>query len=81
MEQTIIDLLVSLVQNYPWFSSVLLVLGIARALFKPLVAVVDAYVNQTETPDDNAAVERFKQGKVYFVLDYVFSIKIPNKLL
>ena len=80
MEQTIIDLLVGLVQNYPWFSTVLLVLGVCRAVFKPLMAVAEAYVLETPDNKDNEALETFKKGKIYFVLDYVFSIKVPSKL-
>lgn len=78
MEQTIINLLVGLVQNYPWFTSVVMVLGVARAVFKPAVAVYEAYVMETPSTEDNAAFEKFKTGKVYFVLDYLFSIKIPK---
>lgn len=77
MEQQIIDFLVSFAQSQPWAMTVLMVMGVARAIFKPAIALVDAYVLSTPGKSDDAAVAQFKQGKIYFVLDYLFSLKFP----
>lgn len=78
MDQAIIDFLIGLIQNYPWFSAVLMVMGIARAVFKPLIAVWAAVVAVTPSPADDAGPENFKKGKLYFIIDYILSIKIPS---
>lgn len=79
MEQQIIQFLLSLVQNYPWFSVVILVLGTARAVFKPAIALLDAYVLSTPATADDDWEREFKSGKVFWFLDYILSIKIPEK--
>lgn len=79
MELQLIQFLVSLAQNQPWFVTVVLILGVARAVFKPLIAVLDAYVLSTPAIADDEWVREFKTGKVYWLLDYILSIKIPEK--
>lgn len=78
MEADIISFLVNLVQNQPYFVTIVMVLGTFRAIFKPLMAVVDAYVLSTPNATDDAAVLKFKEGKIYWVLNYITSIKIPK---
>jgi len=78
MEQQIIDLLMGFVQGYPAAASVFMVLGIMRAIFKPACALFEAYISATPSKADDEKYAAFKSGKIYFVLDYLFSIKIPK---
>jgi len=75
MEQLIIEF----VTNNPQLASVLMVWGIARAIFKPLVSLFEAYFMATENKEDDKKWAEFKSGKIYWFLDYFFSIKIPEK--
>ena len=78
MEQQIIDFLVPMVTSAPWLSSVLIIFGIMRSIFKPACALYEAYVSATPSTEDDATYMAFKTGKIYFVIDYLFSIKIPK---
>lgn len=80
VEQMIVDFLVNLAQQHPVGMTALMVLGICRAVFKPAIVLLDQYVLATPSVADDKWEREFKEGKVYFVLDYLFSIKIPEKL-
>lgn len=79
MEQVLIDL----VQRYPEAMSFFVIIGVFRTLFKPIVALLDAYVKETPNDNDNKALEDFKAGKIYkslvWIVDYLLSIKLPKK--
>lgn len=77
MDQQIIDFLVHFAQSQPWAMTVFMVMGVARAIFKPAIALVDAYVLSTPGKGDDEKVAQFKTGKLFFVLDYLFSLKFP----
>lgn len=79
MELQLINFLMGLAQNQPWLLGAAVVISVARAVFKPLIAVLDAYVLSTPAKADDEWVREFKTGKVYWALDYVLSIKIPEK--
>lgn len=79
MEQFLVDL----VTNYPVGAAILMVLGVFRAIFKPLMSVWEAYVKSTPSDSDDKILEGFKASKVYKILvwlvDYLLSIKLPSK--
>lgn len=68
--------------QYPHGATLLMVMGILRAVFKPLFAVAHAYVEATETPEDDAKLAEIEQSKlvkgIAFALDYVASVKIKK---
>jgi len=67
-------------QQNPNIASLLIFMGIARAVFKPLFALAHAYVEATESPDDDVKLAEIEQSKfvkgLAFVLDYVASVKL-----
>ena len=77
MEQFILDL----VAKYPLIAGVVMVIGVFRAIFKPLMTLVEAYVQSTPSTKDDEAVASFKTGKIYaalvWLVDYTTSIKLP----
>jgi len=79
MEQFILEL----VTKYPLVASIVMAVGVFRAIFKPIMGLIDAYVSATPSTSDDAAVATFKDGKVFRALvwfvDYTTSIKIPVK--
>ncbi len=79
MEQQLIDLLLAFVQGHPWGATALAVMSVCRMVFKPAIAFLDAYVLATPTTKDDDWEREFKTGKLYWLLDLVFSIKIPEK--
>jgi hypothetical protein len=72
--------IVPLVAKYPIAASILLVMGSARAVFKPIMAALHAYVESTPKTSDDEAIAKVEASKFFkafaFVLDYVGSIKI-----
>lgn len=79
MELFILDI----VHKYPTAASILIIIGVLRAVFKPLQGVIDSYVNATEGVDDNERWEKIKAHKAFtslaWFLDYTASIKLPGR--
>ena len=77
--QPLID---GLAGKYGWLTTVVLLIGSLRILFKPIMLAIDNYVRQTPSPADDARVARFETGWLYkliaFLLDFTASIKLPN---
>ena len=77
------DLIASLVSQYPNAVAVFSIIGILRAINKPLFAAFRAYTNATSTPKDDAVLDAVEKSKAYtyamFILDYLTSVKVPNK--
>ena len=78
----IASIILGFAQQNPNISALLLFMGIARAVFKPIFAVAHAYVEATESKEDDAKLEEIEQSKLVkglaFVLDYVASVKIKK---
>jgi hypothetical protein len=72
-----------LMTNAPWFLQIIVVMGTARLIFKPLMVFLESVVQATPTEKDNLMLESAKASSAYrfisFVIDYVGSIKIPPK--
>jgi len=73
-------IILGFVQANPNAAAVLLAMGVARAVFKPIFALAHAYVEATASPDDDAELAKIEDSKIVkaiaFVLDYVASVKI-----
>lgn len=82
MEQVIIQFLVGLVSKYPIITSIIMVVGILRAVNKPLMTFLHAVVLATPTNKDDELLGKVEGSKIYgivsFVLDYIASIKLPK---
>lgn len=78
-----IEMVIAFALKYPATASVLMVMGVARAVFKPLFALLQAYVASTPSKSDDEALAKIEKSKVVttaaWVLDYVASIKLPQK--
>lgn len=74
--------LLGLVAKYPIITGVLMAVGVARAIFKPLFSFLHAVVDATPSSKDNAALAKVEKSKVYkivaYLLDYLGSIKIEK---
>lgn len=79
MEQILIDL----ITKYPVVLSVVSVVGILRLIMKPLFVFFKEVVDATPTRLDNEFLDKVMQSKIYsmvaFLLDYLGSIKLPEK--
>jgi hypothetical protein len=64
-------------------SWVVAVMGTARLILKPVMVALQSIVDSTQTPADNEWLKKLQESKFYktlsFILDYVFSIKLPPK--
>jgi hypothetical protein len=79
MEQLIIEL----VAAHPKLMGLFIFMGILRAVFKPLMKAIEAYVESTPWESDNQALEKLKSTRGYravaFLVDYLASVKLPEK--
>ncbi len=78
----LLPMLVSLATQYPIIASMIIVMGSARIVMKPLMLMLEAIVKVTKTKKDNALLAKVKASKVYkliaLVLDYALSIKLSK---
>jgi hypothetical protein len=78
-----VSLLSGFAANHPVVASILMGVGMARAIFKPLFTFLHAIADVTPSPKDNELLVKAENSKVYsifsFILDYVASIKLPAK--
>lgn len=75
--------ILELVAKYPTAASILIVIGILRAVFKPLQGVVEAYVKATPSLEDDGKWQKIQQHKAFkavaWLIDYTASIKLPGR--
>ena len=76
------SVIIGLVAKYPVIATILLVLGVARAIVKPIMSVLQAYVLATPSVKDDETVKKIESSKVYlaivWLLDYTLSLKLPK---
>jgi uncharacterized protein (UPF0254 family) len=82
MEQAVVAFVLGLAQKYPLALSVFSVVGVLRAVFKPIVSGLRAVADATPSPKDNALLDKVEGGKVFkavaWFIDYISSIKLPG---
>lgn len=82
--ESVLAIVMGFIGKYPVTASVLMGMGMARAIFKPLCALLKAVVEATPTPKDNELLEKAEKSSLVkyalMALDYVASIKIPPKV-
>jgi len=78
IEETIIDIVLNWLKGHPWFASIVLVQSFGRNIFKPLHALIDAFILSTPGTKDNETWAAFTKSKVYWFIDYMFSLKLPK---
>jgi hypothetical protein len=73
-------ILAGFVAKYPILTTVLLVMGLLRAVNKPIMEAIRAFVKATPNPGDDLVLEKVEASKAYkafcFALDWSTSIKI-----
>ena len=79
MEQFLAELIV----KYPNLAMAFMVVGVLRAIFKPLMTLLHSYVEATPSEKDNEILKKVMDSKFYsaiqWLLDYTASIKLPKK--
>lgn len=62
---------------------ILTIMASLRAINKPVIAIITAYVAYTPNPEDDSLPQRIMANRYYkifcFILDYAASIKLPQK--
>lgn len=78
MEQVLIDL----AAKYPIIASIIIVIGIFRSIFKPLMSFLRSFVLATPSVKDDSILDKFEGSKIYagiiYVVDWFTSIKLPG---
>jgi len=72
----------SLAQSNPHVAMAFMIIGGFRAVFKPIMSAWAAYVEWTESKDDDLKFQEFKEGRLYrfivWLLDFTASIKVKK---
>lgn len=78
----ITELVVSLLAANPTFATFITIVGLLRAINKPLFATIQAIVDKTETKMDNQWWERVQahpaMKSFLWLLDWGASVKLPK---
>lgn len=78
----LIQMVLALGSKYPVLLTIFAVMGVLRAVFKPLFLFLDAVVIATPGPGDNEILAKVKASKPYQLvataLDYIASVKLPG---
>jgi hypothetical protein len=76
------DFILNYLSQYPLVLKALVFVGMARAIFKPIMIGIQAGVDASETKKDDELWSKIKGNAVYkwfsFALDYAASIKLPK---
>lgn len=76
------ELVAMLIAKYPMLAQIFVVIGVLRAINKPLFALFQAYVDQTASKTDNEILAKIMNSSLYkyfnFVLDWSTSVKLPQ---
>jgi len=75
-------LLLSLIKDYPLISSILVVVGGLRIVFKPLMLILKNITIYTVSKKDDALLSKLVGSKIYkgvsWLLDYLASVKLDK---
>jgi hypothetical protein len=78
----ITDLIVGLMATNPTFTAFLTIMGLLRAVNKPVFATIQALVDATETKADDKWWAKMQEHKamraLLWVLDWTASVKVPK---
>ena len=78
----LVSVLMGLSVKYPIVMSVVLLVGVLRAINKPLFALARAFADATKSELDNKLIDDVEKSKIYkgvcFVLDWLGSVKLPG---
>lgn len=76
------EFLLTFIQKYPIFSQIIFVIGALRIIFKPLMSIIQNYVDYTPSPKDNEFLKKIMDSFLYqkfvWFIDYIGSIKLPK---
>jgi len=76
------QIIAQFLQDYPNFANFLIVMGVLRLVFKPLMTAIQDKIKMTEGKEDDAKLYKFMTSNWYvalaFILDLTTSIKIPK---
>lgn len=79
---TLLAFFVSFAQKYPFFASMIVIMGTFRMFFKPLVSMLRAWASATASPKDDALLDKVESSPIYkaimFIVDYIASVKLPG---
>lgn len=82
MLEWILDLAVGFMGTHPVFGTILMVMSLLRAIFKPLMGIIDVYTKWSENKTDDKLFADFMASPFYttiiYLLDYFASIKIKK---
>lgn len=80
MDQLAIGILTWALGSFPVTASVLMGVGILRAVNKPLFSLLHSYVLATPNPNDDKVLDAVEKSKIYtvgsYMIDWFGSVKI-----
>lgn len=78
--EALVSYLIGLANQNPHLASLFLLMGVAKAVFKPLMDLAHAYVQATASPDDDAKLAEVESSPAFkafsYLLDYFAHIQL-----
>ena len=79
----ILKLITEMAAQHPWIMTFFFVVGVLRAINKPLFALAHKFVEQTPSPKDDEVLRDVELSNIYkavsFFLDWSMSVKLPQE--
>lgn len=84
MLEALVPMAVAMLAKFPITASVFMVIGVLRAIFKPIMSVIAAYIAATPSLADDKWFAGLQENSIYkgfaWFLDYAASIKLPGRM-
>ncbi len=65
------SMIISFANQNPNIASLLIAMGVARAIFKPVFSLAHAYVEATASPEDDAKLAEIESSKFITTLSFI----------
>jgi hypothetical protein len=77
--EVVAPIIIDFGQNYPIILSIVVIMGGARLIFKPVISGIRAYVTWTKTKSDDIILDKIEKSIPFkvleYLLDWAFSVK------
>lgn len=77
--EQILPFIIGLIKDYPWFSSLIIFIGISHSIIKPLFDIIRVIVKATKSQKDDIILNKVENSKtlkmIMYFLDYMTGMK------
>ena len=82
MLEWLFELFLSYASSHPALGGLIVLMSLSRAIFKPMMTVIEAYIAETPGKKDDEWLGKLKDHPVYksvvWFVDFLLSVKLPK---